>query len=164
MTTTITRQATPPAVLDFDARLALADAAMTARLDEARVRFEIDTARPAEPTPEITIPLAPAVAPNPYRTPLAQLLHRARTRMEAGWCRGALIDEDGAVCSIGAIRAEAHGDRGLADDACALLLEAIRRDFPDADTIPSWNDSQSTDRQPLRYLDRAAELAHARDL
>lgn len=166
MTTVITRR--PPAQLDLDARLALRLVDMGARLDEAAVAFEVRTAHieSADPILETTAPLrlTPTAAPNPYTTPIAGTLHRARIRLEnEGWCRQALRDEQGARCLIGAIQVEAP-NRSAADSACNVLLEAIRRDFPDADTIPSWNDAWRDPRLPLRYLDRAAELAHARTL
>ena len=153
-----------PVELDLDARLAEVGAIMTARLDQAAVAFEVNTAHiPAEPPVEITIPHLPQTAvPAPYSTPLAALLHRARARIEAdGWCRGSLRD-DGRRCLIGAIRIEA-ASRREADNACVLLLEAIQRDFAD-DTIPSWNDRQTSAAPALLYLGRAAELAHAREL
>jgi hypothetical protein len=64
---------------------------------------------------------------------------------------------------VGAIEAAAGGGGGVTD-ACAFLLDVIRREFPTAETIPSWNDSQSGPRLPLRMLDRAAQLAHNRNL
>jgi len=142
--------------LSFDERLALAALAVDARIDTTPLDFA-DVIRVPVDTP-------PSTDPNPYATPIAATLHKARLRLEtAGWCTGALRDEQGANCLIGAIRAEA-GSRGEADDACVLLLEAIRRDFPGAETIPAWNDSRNGPRQPLHYLDRAATLAHARTL
>jgi hypothetical protein len=168
MTTRTLTRAAAPAVLDLDARLALTEAAMSVRLDEAAVAFEVRTAHlpAADPISHIdAVPaVTPAVASCPYTTPIAATLHRARLRLEAGgWCTGALRDEQGAACLLGAIRAEA-GSRGQADDAAAVLLEAIRRDFPDAESVPAWNDRRATTWLAGRYLDRAAELAHARGL
>jgi hypothetical protein len=165
--TTVTTAAAP-VVLDLDARLALVGAVMDERLSLANLSFEVDTAHipAADPIPEIAspLPLTPTAAPCPYPTPVAATLHQARLRLDAaGWCTGQLRDEQGAACLIGAIRTEAPS-RGAADDACVILLEAIRRDFPTAETVPSWNDNQRDPRLPARYLDRAAELAHARVL
>lgn len=164
-TATATRLAPP--VLDLDARLALVDAAMSARLDQAAVAFEVNTAHlpGADPVPHIaeTLPpaLTPAAAPSPYQTPIADLLHRARIRIEAdGWCRNAVFDESGAVCPIRAIRVEAAGDRRLADDACVYLLDRIQADFNWAETIPSWNAAQTSAAPALLVLDRAAHHAH----
>lgn len=163
-----TRAATPPA-LDLDARLALAEAGMNVLLGRAADEFAARTAHlpSADPVPHIAeTPLpAPSVAPSPYRTPLADLLHRARLRIETdGWCRDALFDDRGAVCPIRAIRLEAHGDRRLAEDACVLLLDTIQRDFPDAETIPSWNRDQTSPAPVLRAFDRATHHAHTRNL
>jgi hypothetical protein len=158
----------PPPVLDLDARLALVEAAMTLRLAEAAVAFEVNTAHlpGADPIPRIAEPLPhpPAVAPSPYRTPLADLLHRARLRIEAdGWCRDAAYDKFGAVCPIRAIRLEARGDRDLAHDACVALLDAIQRQFAGAETIPSWNAQQTSGGPVLAAFDCAASRAHARN-
>jgi hypothetical protein len=155
-TKTLARTVQAAASLSFDERLALAALAVDARINT----------QPLNLADVIRIPIeAPQhVIPCPYDTPIAATLHKARLRLEAGgWCTGALRDEQGANCLIGAIRAEA-GSRGEADDACVVLLEAIRRDFPNAETIPTWNDSRNGPRQPLLYLDRAATLAHARTL
>lgn len=165
MTTAIATRVAP-AALDLDARLALVDAAMTVRLDEAAVAFEVNTAHlpGADPIPHIAeAPLpAPAAAPSPYQTPLAGLLHRARLRIEAdGWCRDAVFDESGAVCPIQAIRLEARGDRDLAHDACVALLDAIQTQFAHAETIPSWNAEQVSAGPVLAAFDRATH--HARN-
>ena len=42
----------------------------------------------------------------------------------------ALVDEDGARCLHGAIRAEANGSAATESDALTVLLEAIRRHRP----------------------------------
>ncbi|MFH8531534.1 hypothetical protein ACH4GE_24325 [Streptomyces tendae] len=164
-TATVARSAPP--VLDLDARLALVDAAMTVRLDQAAVAFEVNTAHlpSADPIPHIVeAPLpAPAATPSPYRTPLADLLYRARLRIETdGWCRDAVFDESGAVCPIRAIRLEARGDRDLAHDACVALLDSIQERFADAETIPSWNAQQTSAGPVLAAVGRAAQQADAR--
>ena len=168
-TSTVTATSSPVGtrpLLDLDARLALADAAMTLRLDQAAVAFEVNTAHiPAEPFDLTTaLPLTPTIAPTaaPYSTPIAACLQRARTRLQAGWCTGALRGEQGAVCVAGAIRAAATS-RGQADDACAVLLEAIQREFT-AETVPSWNDNQTSAAAPMRLLGQAADLAASRGI
>lgn len=168
MTTTTNRKATrtTTSALDLDTRLALVDALMSVRLDNAGLAHEVRTAHipAADPLPEITTPITPPAGPCPYSTPIAAVLHHARVRLETGgWCTGALRDEDGARCLVGAIQAVA-ANQGQAQDACSLLLEVIRRDFPDVETVPSWNDAQRGVRLPLLYLDRAAACADARGL
>lgn len=166
MTTTLsTTETAAPVELDLDARLVLVGALMDERLAHANIAFEVDTAHipAAAPIPAVVAPplIDLAIAPCPYVTPLAATLHRARIQLEtAGWCTDQLRDEQGAACLIGAIRAEASS-RDQADDACAVLLEAIQRDFADAETIPSWNDRQRGPQPALLYLDRAAALAHS---
>lgn len=154
MTTIAAPAASPPRPLTFDERLALAALAIDARIATPTVdladviRTPIDTQPPA---------------PSPYTTPIAALLHRARLRIEAdGWSREALVEEDGRRCAIGAIRREA-ANRGHADNACVLLLEAIQRHWQ-AETIPSWNAAQTSPAPVLLAFDQAAELAHARNL
>ncbi|MGV4890725.1 DUF6197 family protein (plasmid) [Streptomyces viridosporus] len=162
----------PPAELSLEERLTLIDAAMTVRLNEAAVAYEVNTAHiPTEPVDLadiVTGPLdtGPAPLPELYPTPVAALLQRAHHRLLTdGWRAGALVDEDGARCMLGAIRAEAGGNRGLEADAAAVLLDAIRRHFGNhVDTVPSCNDAHDTDRVPLRMVDQAAHLADARGL
>jgi len=165
--TTSTLAPTAPAVVDLDTRLALADAAMNVRLADASAAIEVNIAHIAiDPIPHIdaALILTPAAKPNPYRTPVARLLWQAaQTLHSAGWCRDALTDEHGAVCLMGAIEAAAPG-AGHTHDALAVLLEAIRRDFPHAESVPHWNDSRGTSFLAFRYLDQAAELAHARGI
>jgi hypothetical protein len=168
MTATVVR--TAPPVLDLDARLALVDAVMTVRLEEAAVAHEVRTAHlsGADPIPHhadtLPLPFTPAPTPSPYGTPLADLLHRARVRIETdGWCRNALFDDQGAICPIRAIRLEA-ATRGQADDACVLLLDRIQADWPTAETIPSWNAQQASPAPVLRAFERAADYAHIRGL
>ncbi|MDR3083911.1 MAG: hypothetical protein LBV60_23850 [Streptomyces sp.] len=170
MTTITAPVASPPKappVLDLDARMALRLAEMDERCTLAVLAVDVNTAHisAADPLPEITapLPLTPTTTPCPYQTPIAAVLHRARTRLQTdGWTRDTLVDEQGRRCPIGAIRVEASS-RWQADDACVLLLEAIRRDVA-AETIPSWNAAQPGIAPVLLAFDRAAELAHARDL
>ncbi|BBC30017.1 hypothetical protein SGFS_013110 [Streptomyces graminofaciens] len=154
-TKTLAPSAPSATALSFDERLALAALAVDARINT----------QPLDLADVIRNPVnTPQPAPCPYTTPVAATLHKARLRLETGgWCTGALRDEQGANCLIGAIRAEAPTG-GAADDACRILLETIRRDFSGAESIPSWNDARNGPRQPLLYLDRAAALAHARTL
>ncbi|QIJ61417.1 hypothetical protein [Streptomyces sp. JB150] len=155
MTATIAPAATPPKELGFDERLVLAVLAVDARNDSTPLDLA-DVIRLPSETP-------PMPAPSPYPTPIAQLLHRARARIETvGWCRDAAFDEHGAVCPIHAIRQEA-ATRGQADEACVLLLETIERDFGDH-TIPAWNRRQPGAAPVLLQLDRAAQLADSRNL
>ncbi|MGK3110595.1 hypothetical protein [Streptomyces sp. WAC05858] len=158
-----------PAELSLEDRLALVDAAMTVKLDEAAVAFEVNTAHiPAEVVDladAITVPLEPAPHPLPdlYPTPVAALLQRAHHRLVTdGWCSGALIDERGARCLLGAIRKEAGGDQGLETRGVQVLTDAIRRKFREVDSVPSFNDSWANSRIPMRMLEEAASLADAR--
>ncbi|MGW2048583.1 DUF6197 family protein [Streptomyces sp. NPDC001858] len=164
---TAARTATPAPAVDLETRLALAEAAMNVSLANASAAIEINTAHiPIDPIPHVDAALliTPAASPCPYRTTVATALWRARNQLAArGWCTGALRDEQGAICLMGAIRATAPSG-SLADTAMAVLLEAIRRDFPHVDSVPAWNDTRATPHLADRYLDRAAELAHARNL
>ncbi|MFF3775765.1 hypothetical protein [Streptomyces sp. NPDC002232] len=145
---------------------------MTARLNEAAVAHAVNTAHiPIEAldlADIVTVPLTPTLQPPPatYPTPVAALLQRAHHRLlTGGWCSGALADEDGAHCMLGAIRAEAIGQSGLETDATSVLLDAIRRKFGEhVDSVPSFNDAHGSDRIPMRMLAQAASLADARSL
>ncbi|GGP80410.1 DUF6197 family protein [Streptomyces melanogenes] len=164
--------AAPSVELTLEERLILTDAAMTVRLDEAAVAYEVNTAHVAtEPVDLADIVTGPLDTGNSlpeelYRTPVAALLQRARHRLlTGGWCKDALVDEDGARCMLGAIRIEARGDSGLEAHATGVLLDAIRRTFgDDVNSVPSFNDAHGTGRVPLRMVDQAAHLADARGL
>ncbi|MEU5077380.1 hypothetical protein AB0G76_38390 [Streptomyces asoensis] len=155
--------------LGLEARLAAVDALMTLRLEEAAAAHEVRTAHlavdPVDLAEVITVPIAPArqpAAPAAYRTPAAALLERAHHHMRtAGWCAGALTDDDGSVCLLGALHVEAGGDQDLVVDASAILLDAIRRRFHD-ESVPAFNDRQRSGAVPERMLLEAARLADAR--
>lgn len=166
MTTPTTITASPPPVTDkpaplsFDERLALAALAVDARINSAPLDLA-EVIRIPELAPE---PLTPTSAPARYSTPIAGVLHRARIRIENdGWLQGARRDEQGARCLDGAVRYEASS-RNEAVDALTLLLESIQRDFPDVETVPSWNDAQTSPAPVLLALGRAAELADSRGI
>jgi hypothetical protein len=154
-----------PAALDLETRLVLADAAMNVRLANASAAIEVNTAHIAiDPIPHVdAAPILPTPA-SPYSSPVAAVLHAALLRMEeGGWCAGAMRGEQQQTCPYGAIRAVTT-DPSRVDDAMAILLEVIRRDFPDAESVPAWNDWHGTARLAARYLGRAAELANTRNL
>lgn len=170
--TTTTAAPAPPKALSLEERLTLINTEMTARLDEAAVAYEVNTAHidlePVDLADVVTGPVdtGPAPLPDLYPTPVAALLQRAHHRLlTGGWCKDALVDEDGARCMLGAIRIEARGDSGLEANAAAVLLDAIRRKFgDDVDSVPSFNDAHGTGRVPIRMVDQAAHLADARGL
>ncbi|MFD9601786.1 hypothetical protein [Streptomyces sp. NPDC059970] len=160
----------PPAELSLEERMAFINAAMTVRLDEAALAYEVNTAHiPIEPVDLgdiVTVPLTPTLQPpTPYPTPVAALLQRAHHRLlTGGWCTGALVDAEGARCLYGAIHAEARGDQSLESRGLEVLMDAIRRKFTDVDSVPSFNDGFASGRIPMRMLDQAAGLADARGL
>lgn len=164
--------AAPPAPLSLEERLALVNTAMTMRLDQAAVAYEVNTAHidtePVDLADVITVPLdtAPPPLPTLYPTPVAALLQRAHHRLvTGGWCKDVLVDEDGARCMLGAIQAEARGNRSLEHSATTVLMDAIRRKFgDDVDSVPGFNDAWANGRTPLRMVDQAAGLADTRGL
>lgn len=114
----------------LDARLAARDAAMTVRLEQAAMRHAVDAA-----APETVVDLPDvATAPASEETPVAALLHRARTRILAGWSRDAARTSGGGMCLVEAIRAEA---RSHADEGEARIL--LRRALGGHDPIPEQN-------------------------
>lgn len=153
----------PPAAapLDLDERLRLAVLAVDAAIDTEPLDLD-DVIRAPEALSEALWAPAPAHRP----TPVAALLQRAAHRLQTGgWCRGATVDDQGARCLYGAIRAADPGGAHT-DDALAVLLTALRREFgPDVDTVPQANDHLLRDREhAVRILGAAADLADARGL
>ncbi|MFC9268953.1 hypothetical protein ACFTXJ_14420 [Streptomyces zhihengii] len=153
----------PAATVDLDTRLALASTAMDVLFDQALLRLAVSTAHLPDTAPvELVAPPAEAPVvpePQPAVSPLAAVFRGAlRILGERGWARGALRDDQGAVCAVAAIRAATGSDRGLADDACAALLAVIQQRFV-ADTLPSWNDSL-TSAEPLRWALTTATNQH----
>lgn len=136
------------APLDFDERLKLAALAVDARIDTKPLDLADVIRTPVvEPEPE------PAAAPS-----LAAVLRRAHARiLRDGWTTGHCRGQQ-AMCAYEAIRAEATNP-GQAADATAVLLDTIRREFPDAATVPAWNDEQRHPGTVLRMLDQAARNA-----
>ncbi|MCC3654744.1 hypothetical protein LIX60_25420 [Streptomyces sp. S07_1.15] len=159
----------PEAVPDLDARMAATDAAMTVRLELAALALDVDASAPETVLRLEDVITGPVQLPEPeetpYPTPAAAALQRAARRLtDGGWCRGALIDAEGARCLYGAVRAEAPTARAEAD-ALAVLLDAIRRRFPGAGSVPDANDRCLTDGwAAVRVLGEAARLADARGL
>ncbi|MEV6131954.1 hypothetical protein AB0M05_35075 [Streptomyces violaceusniger] len=156
---------------DLETRMALTEAAMTVRLETAALAVDVSTAHilttPIDLEDIVRVPDAIPEAPvDLYPTPVAALLQRAHQRLlTGGWCKDTLVDEDGARCMLGSIRAEARGDSGLESSAVAVLLDAIRRTFgDDVDSVPSFNDAFARGRVPIRMVDQAAHLADARGL
>lgn len=177
----LTRDALAPAAaavvgsgdgLSLDARLAAVDAAMTVRLEIAAVAHEVRTAHittdPVDLADVITVPDAlphTAAPPTLHQSPVAALLERAQHRMETGgWCAGTLTDESGAVCMMGAIRAEAGGNEGLESSALAVVRAALTRRFGGDISVPDFNDAHGSGRVPTRMLGEAASLADGRGL
>ncbi|MEU0781255.1 hypothetical protein ABZ341_06670 [Streptomyces sp. NPDC006173] len=158
----------------LEARMEAAKRHMDARLTVAALAYEVNTAHidtmPVDwsriPTAPAPAPIPPTRPPCPYTTPVAGLLHRASLRLrEAGWCAGALVDEEGALCSQGAIRRESGGDRRLEAQAMEVLLEAIRRKFgPSVESVPTFNDAWADGREPTRMMEQASVLADARGI
>ncbi|MFI8343951.1 hypothetical protein ACIF8W_28320 [Streptomyces sp. NPDC085639] len=165
-----TQAAAPPAELSLEERLAFTNAAMTVRLEEAAVAYEVNTAHidvePVDLADVLTVPLTPALQPPTlYPTPVAAMLQRAHHRLlTGGWCSGALVDVEGARCLYGSIHAEARGDQNLESRGLQVLMDAIRRKFTGVDSVPFFNDGFANGRIPMRMLDQAADLAHARGL
>ncbi|OKJ45974.1 hypothetical protein AMK27_39925 [Streptomyces sp. CB02009] len=157
--------------MTLEARMAATEAAMTLRLEQAAVAYEVNTAHIPTPTVDLddilTVPLTPTLKPpSPYPTPVAALLQRAHHRLLTdGWCNGTLVDAQGARCLYGAVRAEAGGDQALESRGMEILAEAIRRQFGEfVDSVPGFNDAFGSGRVPTRMLDQAALLADARGL
>jgi hypothetical protein len=168
MTTITAPVAGAPAIaapLSLDARLAATDAEMNVRLSTALLALSIDSAYTETPSlPDVAY--APVVLPTvtEHATPVAQLLERAGQHMRtAGWCRDTLRDDTGAVCLLGSLEAVAsHGS--VYQEAADVLLTAIRMEHPGAQSVPNFNNSQSSPAPALRALSSAAHLAQTRHI
>ncbi|WP_331733992.1 hypothetical protein OG345_40945 (plasmid) [Streptomyces sp. NBC_01220] len=172
-TTPTTQATTPPAALSLEERLAFINTAMTVRLEEAAVAYEVNTAHipttPIDLNDLVTLPLTPTLQPTaPSPTSVTALLQRAHHRLLTnGWCAGTFQDEDGALCLFGAVRTESHRNLRLEMSAMAVLLDAISAQFGDRfESVPTFNDSfRGTDGHvPVRMLGQAADLAGARGI
>ena len=165
--TPVAPSARPPRGLD--ARLAAAEAHMTVQLDLAGLALSVNSRTAEDPLDLDDVVRGPVALPEPpeppYPTPAAATLQRARRRLrDGGWCQGATVDDEGARCLYGAVRAEAP-TAGVESDALAVLLEAIRRRFPGADTVPDANDHHiGSWHTAVQLLGDAARIADARGL
>ncbi|MFE0088778.1 hypothetical protein [Streptomyces sp. NPDC059016] len=143
------------APLGFDERLRLAALAVDARIDTQPLNLA-DVIR--TPSGETAPALWEPFGAGDTAAPLAAVLRRARARiLRDGWTTGHCRGQQ-AVCAYEAIRAEAASPSQAAD-AAALLLDTIRREFPDAAAVPAWNDEQRHPAVVLRMLDTAARDA-----
>lgn len=166
---------TTPAPRGLDQRLTATSRLMDERLNLAALAVAVNTALnipdaesgPPDLADIIQVPDAlqlPRPPADLYPTPVANLLQRARQRLDQdGWCQGATVNTDGARCLYGALRAETT-DTAELHDALAVLLDAIHRHFPDEQSVPAFNDGRHSPRTVLRTLDQAARLADARGL
>lgn len=145
--TPVAVQAAPP--LTFNERLALSLLAMDARLDNAGLAFEVNTA--AIEMPEILAAPSPATAPRPV-TVDDVYREAARLIRTHGWIRRYAGNAQTGYCTIGAIRAAAGGNRRLEDAAEEGMLERILRQVPDALSVGQWNDNQSGPAPVIRML------------
>ncbi|KIF00875.1 hypothetical protein PL81_38850 [Streptomyces sp. RSD-27] len=155
-----TRAAAP--ALTLDQRLALAHHAMDDRLATRSAAWAVDTAHIPLEAPEL---LAPAPAPAAYPTPVATVLLEAhRLLADRGWCRRWLSDGVRA-CSKGAIQAAARTiGGGHGDKAEEVLLDRIRAEQPEIQSIGAWNDAQAGPAPVLAMFDRAARHADRRGI
>lgn len=143
-------QAAAP-TLTFDQCLALSGLAMDHRLDLAGLAFDVDTAAIPAEAPEILAGPALAAAPQPA-TVADVLREAARLITIHGWIRKYAGRAETGYCLIGAIRTAASGNRPLEDAAEELMLDRIRAQAPDTQSIGEWNDSQHGPRAVLRIL------------
>lgn len=158
MTTTLTSVSpvVAPVELDLEARLALADVVMTGRLARAGLTHSVNVAAAETVVDLADVVTSPVELPAPVResTPVAALLHRARARVLAGWCRDAAGDGAGGMCLSEAIRAEA---RSHADEGEARTL--LRRALGGGDSIPEQNRRLTSASHAAQVLDAAAAMA-----
>ncbi|MFF4644965.1 hypothetical protein [Streptomyces sp. NPDC001389] len=154
-----TRAAAP--ALTLDQRLTLAHHEMDDRLATRSAAWAVDTAHIPLEAPEL---LAPAPVSS-YSTPVAAVLQEAhRLLANRGWCTRWLSDGVRA-CAKGAIQAAARTiGGGHGDQAEEVLLDRIRAEQPEIQSIGSWNDAQAGPAPVLAMFDRAARHADRRGI
>jgi len=139
------------------------------RCRKALLKFDVNSATPGTRLDLADVVRGPVQLPEPdtvpYPTPAAATLQRAARRLATGgWCQHDLVDADGARCLYGAIKAEAP-TAAAERAALAVLLDVIRRSFPDADSVPQTNDHRLRDAEAaVQLLDDAARVADARGI
>lgn len=142
---------TRAAALTFDERLALSPLAMDHRLDRAGLTFDVNTATIPVEAPEILTVSAPPAVSRPAT--VDDVLQEARRLITVhGWIRQYVGRADTGYCLIGAIRKAAGGNQQLENEAEGLMLDRIRRQFPDALSVGQWNDGQSGPAPVIRML------------
>lgn len=147
MPTTMTRTA-PPAALSFEARCALTDVEMTARLEAAGLTFDVRTAG-IETAPVVPLDVPPV--PVPDRSPVTEVLvEAARILTVRGHARGRMVDEAGARCVVGAVQEAARAvggpdPQGATDAALSAILRLLEQRFGTDVTVPAWSDRTDTD-------------------
>lgn len=152
ITTIRARTTAAPVELDLDARLAAVDAAMTLRLDEAAVGWEVNTAH----LPGVAVEHLPVdTPPAEDTTPVDALLRRAQQRiLRDGWARTGARNNTGGRCLLEVLHAEA---RSHADESEARIL--LRRALGGSDPVPEQNRRLRNASQAAAVLGAAAALA-----
>jgi hypothetical protein len=85
-------------------------------------------------------------------SPMVQELRRARARVQKGWCKNTLEDEDGNVCAIGAL--------SLGRNCGTMYVSQALIELHSYATIEGYNDApETTQADILALFDRAIELA-----
>lgn len=149
------RAAAQAGVLDIDARLAAVDAAMTVRLEEAALGWEVNTAHLPVDTAPVVEHLPVDTKPADDTNPVAALLRRARQRiLRDGWAQGAARTGTSDMCLLEALHAEARSHR---EEGEARLL--VRRALGGGDPIPELNRRLSSTAQAAQVLATAADMA-----
>ena len=96
----------------------------------------------------------------------ADVLAESREYLEEhGWCRGAMQDYLGNVCSMGAICYSQHWanksmtpfELNLFKTVCQALMQVIAKETGFRHDIPQWNDSYARDKQEVLDLFMKAE-------
>lgn len=139
------------AALTLDERLALSPLTMDARLDAAGLTFDVNTA--SIELPEILVDPLPTTTPATAPATVDEVFAEAARLIHVhGWIRGYVGHAAVGYCTIGAVRTAAGGSGRLADEACNVLLDRIRREAPDTLSVGAWNDAQTGPAPVIRML------------
>lgn len=104
----------------------------------------------------------------PVLGPISGVLAEARQRLEGHWCRMQLENDDGNVCSIGAVsRAKGMDPNSDASHRWFMtnpeelqFLSKAMDGCPSSIYVSNWNDAH-TEAEVLAAFDRAIQLAIA---
>lgn len=152
--TAMKQTGTAPTAIDFDTRLAIADAGITARLAHHHgVALADAQAALADAESSILEPETPEFKPHPVLAKAAQIIRKY------GWVKGTYGSTSFGMCAMRAIREAVYGPNWLGmvngereNGPVLELLNRIAVETGQPMSVPHWNDSREDVSQVLKLL------------